>query len=251
MAEENSGGGVPEWVVTFGDMMSLLLTFFIMLVSMSEVKQEEKFQAMVESMRRQFGYDAVMHSPVPGHARPRNAKLASLATIGRAQRLNLMKGGDKTNAPTGDHPRVRIVRPGSRTAIGTVLTFPEDAIALSQTQERDLQLLAGEIGGKPQKIEIRGHTTSSPLPADAPYRDHWDMAYRRAKAVSDYLTEHLKIAPQRIRIAVAGPYEPYTLEPNVEEQRKNARVEVYLLDEVVDDLNGTPEERSDLFRPAP
>ena len=44
--EEDSGGGIPEWVVTFGDMMSLLLTFFIMLVSLSEIKQEEKFQAI-------------------------------------------------------------------------------------------------------------------------------------------------------------------------------------------------------------
>ncbi|MCA9240906.1 MAG: flagellar motor protein MotB, partial [Planctomycetales bacterium] len=32
--EEEPPPGIPEWVVTFGDMMSLLLTFFIMLVSM-------------------------------------------------------------------------------------------------------------------------------------------------------------------------------------------------------------------------
>ena len=37
---EDQGGGIPEWVVTFGDMMSLLLTFFIMLVSLSEIKEE-------------------------------------------------------------------------------------------------------------------------------------------------------------------------------------------------------------------
>ena len=37
--EEDSVPGVPEWVVTYGDMMSLLLTFFIMLVSMSQLKE--------------------------------------------------------------------------------------------------------------------------------------------------------------------------------------------------------------------
>ena len=36
--ENDSSPGVPEWVVTYGDMMSLLLTFFIMLVSLSELK---------------------------------------------------------------------------------------------------------------------------------------------------------------------------------------------------------------------
>ena len=40
LIEEEPSAGVPEWVVTFGDMMSLLLTFFIMLVSMSEIRQD-------------------------------------------------------------------------------------------------------------------------------------------------------------------------------------------------------------------
>ncbi|MBL4886213.1 MAG: flagellar motor protein MotB, partial [Planctomycetaceae bacterium] len=35
--DDDEPPGVPEWVVTYGDMMSLLLTFFIMLVSLSEV----------------------------------------------------------------------------------------------------------------------------------------------------------------------------------------------------------------------
>ena len=49
MMEEEEQAGIPEWVVTFGDMMSLLLTFFIMLVSMSEIKEEKRYQAMVET----------------------------------------------------------------------------------------------------------------------------------------------------------------------------------------------------------
>ncbi|HID23354.1 MAG TPA: hypothetical protein EYP14_13280, partial [Planctomycetaceae bacterium] len=43
MADEDSGG-VPEWVVTYGDMMSLLLTFFIMLVSLSEVVADKRYR---------------------------------------------------------------------------------------------------------------------------------------------------------------------------------------------------------------
>ena len=70
--EEDDGGGIPEWVVTFGDMMSLLLTFFIMLVSLSEIKEEEKYQALVESMRKQFGHNASQTSLLPGELRPRN-----------------------------------------------------------------------------------------------------------------------------------------------------------------------------------
>ena len=65
-AEEEDVMGIPEWVVTFGDMMSLLLTFFIMLVSLSEMKEEEKYQALVESMKQQFGHTKAQTSLIPG-----------------------------------------------------------------------------------------------------------------------------------------------------------------------------------------
>jgi chemotaxis protein MotB len=48
--------GVPEWVVTYGDMMSLLLTFFIMLVSLSDVKADAKYRAILESLQKYTGY---------------------------------------------------------------------------------------------------------------------------------------------------------------------------------------------------
>ena len=160
--QEDDAGGVPEWVVTFGDMMSLLLTFFIMLVSLSEVKKEEQFQAMAESMRRRFGHNNSVVSLLPGKVRPRNSSLDKMATMGRAQRFDTHRGGDKTPAPVGDHPRVRIIRPGSKTAVGTMITFEEGSAELIESIKRDLQREAREIKGKPQKIDIRGHTSRRP-----------------------------------------------------------------------------------------
>ena len=43
--------GAPKWVVTFADLMSLLMCFFVMLLSMSEV-DIEKFKAMIEGIDR-------------------------------------------------------------------------------------------------------------------------------------------------------------------------------------------------------
>ena len=100
--EEDSDPGIPEWVVTFGDMMSLLLTFFIMLVSLSEIKQEEQYQAMVESLRQKFGHDLAQITMIPGKTRPRNSSIAKMATMGRARKLDVMQGGHKSRAPEGD-----------------------------------------------------------------------------------------------------------------------------------------------------
>ena len=45
-----------DWVVTYGDMMTLLFCFFLILISMSEIKQDQKFQDVRESIKRAFGY---------------------------------------------------------------------------------------------------------------------------------------------------------------------------------------------------
>ena len=45
--------GAPEWMVTFGDLMSLLLTFFVLLFSMSEIK-EKKIYELIKSFANYF-----------------------------------------------------------------------------------------------------------------------------------------------------------------------------------------------------
>ncbi len=240
--EEDPDPGIPEWVVTFGDMMSLLLTFFIMLISLSEIKEEERFQAMVESFRKQFGHDASTVSVISGENKPRNSRLAKLATMGRAKRFNIMKGGDKVNAPVGDYPRVKIVRPGSRTTVGTVIYFPEHSPELNERAQEDLQNILPNLAGLPQKIEVRGHTSRRPIGEDSRYRDNSDLTYERCRAVGKFI-ETLGIDPRRIRMAVAGPYEPLHLGADPVKLKQNPRVDVWLLDELVTDFAGTREGR--------
>lgn len=247
LMQEDSGGGVPEWVVTYGDMMSLLLTFFIMLVSLSEIKDNQKYQAMVESMTRRFGYDSAVRSFAPGQSHPRNSMIAKIANEGRARRLNVMQGGDKTEAPVGDHQRVRIIRPGEKTNIGIVIFFDEGSAKLTGEARAELNDIVAPLGGQPQKIEIRGHTSQKPLPPNSPYKSHWELAYNRCWNTFEYLTKKKGIDPRRIRISVAGPYEPMHLGSDPQAQRENPRVEVFMLDETVGDLMGTKEEQERRF----
>ena len=247
MAEESSSGAVPEWVVTFGDMMSLLLTFFIMLVSMSEVKEDQKYQAMVESMRKQFGHDLSQMTLAPGQIRPRNAAFDKLATLGRAQKLDTHSGGDDVQGPTGDFPRVQIVRPGSRTAVGTVIYFRDEETALSEPQRAALRATAAVLLGKPQKIEIRGHTSLRPASAAAGIADNWDLAYRRCRSVQQFLVEDLKIDPDRIRMSTAGASEPVEIGSDPIKLKQNPRVEVFLLDETVEDFFGSGRQLQNRF----
>lgn len=234
--EEEAPSGVPEWVVTFGDMMSLLLTFFIMLVSLSEIKEEKKYQALVDSLRRQFGYDMSRNAIIPGRAKPRNAALAKLSSAGRARKLDIMQGGTPEEAPEGDYNRVRVIRAGERSAVGTVVTFAENAIDLNESQKADLQLLLAEIGGKPQIIEVRGHSSLRPATDFSEYKDNFELSYQRARATAQYLVDELGIDRRRIRISAAGANEPLYQSTDPAQLARNARVEVFLTDETIDEF---------------
>lgn len=52
--KKKGGGGVPEWLVTFADLMSLLVCFFVLIISFS-IQDKEKLQVVAGSMRDAFG----------------------------------------------------------------------------------------------------------------------------------------------------------------------------------------------------
>lgn len=204
--EEPQPTGVPEWLLTYGDMMSLLLAFFVMIVSMSDLRSEGRVVQAVEAMQRQFGHE----SPTDEGEQPRP--------------------GARAPAPLGSHSMVRSIGTGRSAVVGGVLPFAEDSVELGEFEREQLHALARRMQGKGQKIEIRGHTTRRPLPADGPYKDHWELAFVRCREVQRLLTAD-GIEPKRLRLSVAGGNEPAYTGDETLRNRENSRVEVFLLDE--------------------
>lgn len=239
MNEENDSAAIPEWVVTFGDMMSLLLTFFIMLVSMSEIKEEDLYQAVADSIHRKFGYSKSVDRVTPGNRPPKNSNFRTDSTAGRAERLDTHKGGQPLEAPVGDYARVTTIRESSESVVGCVVFFEEDSSTLSDDAKLTLANWARRVIGKPQKIELRGHTSKLPLPLHSPFADHWQLATARAREVMLFLTSE-KVDSRRLRVTAAADHEPLYTSTNRSELVRNNRVEVYLLDETVEDFAELP-----------
>jgi chemotaxis protein MotB len=169
--------------------------------------------------------------------------------MGRSRRFDIMRGGDKVKAPVGDHPRVSVIR-GNQTGQGAVVYFAEGDAHLSGEARHALRATADVLGGKPQKIEIRGHTSNKPLPKQSPFKSHWELAFARSRVVADALIE-LGIDPKRIRLSAAGDHEPKHIEADPLLQRENPRVEIYMLTELAEDLQGTPAEKKQRVRTGP
>jgi chemotaxis protein MotB len=215
----------PEWTVTYADMMSLVLTFFVMLVSMSEIKEDEKFQAMVDSMRQEFGPNATS-APALGKRVPRNSNMIHTASAGRARRRDAIAAGESVKA-LRDDPTAGPRRKGSGPISICELHFSEGASTLAGPAMRRLQEVVDQMAGNTLRVEIRGHASRRPLTPDSTMRDTWDLAYERCWEVMRFLADR-GIDPARMRFEVAGENEPRYFGADVQLQQRNDRVEVRL-----------------------
>jgi chemotaxis protein MotB len=121
-----AAGGVPASMVTFADMMSLLLTFFVMLVSFSELQSEEKYQALLDSFHQQFGYQRSQGPLRPGELRPRNPALARTAAASRARTRLGRVDRPKVQAPAADRPQAEKEPQSAAEDVKAVLYFQKE-----------------------------------------------------------------------------------------------------------------------------
>ncbi len=228
LPEDDPPPGVPEWVVTYGDMMSLLLTFFIMLVSLSEVAGDKKFLQVLESLQQGIGYRAGRIAP-PGKNFPVNSMIEKLKTLGAHTEDSQGRGGVKTpQSVEGEDKRVFMPRHGKPIPAGPLVLFDQPNADLSPDAERRLKSIAESLSGKPNKIEVRGHTSSAPLPDGSPYADRFELSYARARAASNLLAAH-GVERERMRVVAAADNEPPESASDVQTASTD-RVEVVVLD---------------------
>ena len=225
--EDDAPPPVPEWVVTYGDMMSLLLTFFIMLVSLSEVVADQKYRAILDALQQYLGYRTAPAAP-EGQSFPLNSLLESLTALGSFTDRELGRGGVRTQGVEGTDYRVLRTREGISRVVGTV-PFEPGGTALTEAARASLEQIRTEIAGKPNKVEILAHCSAREETTAAPgVSDTFTLTYLRARQVLDAL-QAADIDPERLRIAAAAETSP-ALDASGNPTPAQDRVEVLILD---------------------
>lgn len=239
---DDEGPGVPEWVVTYGDMMSLLLTFFIMLVSLSEVVAEEKYRAILDALQQYGGYQAGPTAP-PGKNFPLNSavKLLDIPQLGSSSDEELGTGGVKKKSTEGPDIRVFRMPEGQDTRAGDLLEFKAGNSELTPKAIEELKSIARMLAGKPQKLDLRSFTGPTAEGRTLQLRERIKLSYQRAENVQQFL-ETQGIDHNRIRISA------YIADVDKQESvaglAKTAldRVEVTVLDEFASEYVGRPDD---------
>ena len=229
MPEEEAPPGVPEWVVTYGDMMSLLLTFFIMLVSMSEIRNDEgSVRAMLDSLRERFGTHQVT-AAVPGKSLDPTRNQSKPASKGSSSDGGTKTGKEKSSGGGGPNKTVERINTGTEVTLGGAASFGRFSAELTPEIKSKLNIIAEILLPTPNRLIVRGHASPEPLPKDSKFLDSQELSFYRAKNVAEYL-ESKGIEPERLIVSSVGDAEPRTITRNPKEQYLNRRVDVFLID---------------------
>jgi chemotaxis protein MotB len=231
--------GVPAWVVTFGDMMALLLVFFILIVMFSELKREHEYQRVITAVKEAFGYAGGI-GVLPIDHPPLRSIVEQLEQLALKQLQDSKISQSDTPGIDGPEMRVKTVRDGIVFVIGGASTFDEFSAEVLPAVHRELDKLAVLLAGRNNKVVIRGHAASKYIPAGTiggGWADVEELSFYRARAVRDVLVE-LGLNERVFRIeAVADrePVRPRAVHPI--EAAENRRVEIILTQQLVEEMN--------------
>lgn len=252
--------GAPTWIVTFADLMSLLLTFFVLLLSFS-VMEVDKFKKIAGAMSDAFGLQTMDRksgiieldgSPAAGaskHVVPIPIPEMEITDQVGPDEKNADKGDEEPVAPVPDkaaekakqtfndlqtvmaHEIASDVMDIMRAGNVTVVRFPDKVSFPSGSGEfkdgflpiltKFLSVLEESEGS----ILISGHTDDIPISTDQ-YRSNWDLSASRATSVAHYILEYTDIDPGRITVQGFADSRPLVPNTNFDSRSKNRRVEI-------------------------
>ncbi|MEA2049938.1 MAG: flagellar motor protein MotB [Campylobacterota bacterium] len=215
---------LPGWLVQFGDLMSLLLCFFILLLSMATM-DKKKVEEYFEIMRRSMGFlegamdtaEAQEESLSQYHADKSEAgssddmgadeQAADVAQLVEEVTQEFNDTSDKENQ------KVDMTMKGNNEFtldIPSSLMFTEGEYSLDNPNaKRFITKLSRILRTMTQEfdIEVIGHTGSNYLRGDGIPRDSWDLSALRSISVIKELIKN-QIDPATLKVAAFGSYRP-------------------------------------------
>ncbi len=221
--------GAPAWMLSYGDMMSQILCFFIILVSMSTIR-DEKFRKLMDSVRQAFGYELAA-ATTPGDAPNATSLWEHLRLVTTPRGHKNVQGGSETVNVNGRELMCRTVREGRLVTVGESAGFDAGSAEVPAVMAADLDALVALVRDYPNCLIVRGHVSAREA-ADAGAER--DLSYRRAKAVADCM-ERGGIHPKRLRLSVCGGADPVDSNLTDDGRARNRRAEIIVSEELVKD----------------
>lgn len=235
--QENSGGG-PAWMTTFSDLMSLLLTFFILLFSMSNVSGE-KFNQAAYSLSSSLlgGGDGILEGvivPFEDDDTGTNETVVpvrDLDTTGMDPKLvemyNRVINFVEANG-IEDKVLISADPNGIYVNVSNSILFGKESASISREGRSVLKSVGKLLNQLDNKVVVEGHTDDIPN-AYGQYATNWELSVGRAVSVLRYLSENEHVSPKRLSAVGFGEHQPLAPNNSEENRARNRRVNIVVV----------------------
>ena len=216
--------GAPKWVVTFSDLMSLLMCFFIMLLSMSEI-DIKKFKAMLEGLdagldiKRSALVVRKASQSVEAQQTLRARKQTVADTIKLMRLLKPLIQAKQIELLVREKKIVIRVLQGSSFKAGS-----EQLKKAFVPVARKLRDVFAEIEGT---VTVSGHTDNKPIKTRK-FRSNFELSSKRSYSVLKELLYQDFLTPERFVIDGMGPIQPMVSNKSAKGRNTNRRVEIVI-----------------------
>ena len=196
-----------DWIFTYGDLVTLLLCFFILLFSMCRTDVEKSKQIS----------DSLKGMP-PGSP-----------FIFNGQSSNLDKASKELEQlEVPDDVTINASKAGVEVTFSKTVAFEQGSVSISEKAKKTLDKMLPIIGQLQNNIEISGHTDESD--SNKKYPSSWELSVARASVIAAFLESKL-IPVERIQVAGYGDSRPRFNPDTAYKRNLNRRVQILLLPE--------------------
>ena len=229
---QSGAAGAPAWMVTYSDLVTQLLAFFVILFSISSI-DVQRFQLLLSAFRGSVG---VLEGGVSLERRPLvgNPPISVVPTLQYTQAREQMQavfqelgrlleeGGMDGSVQLVPEERGLVVRFADR------VLFDLGRAELRPEARRVLDTVAGVLEPLPNPVRVEGHTDDLPIRNER-FPSNWELSTARATTVVRYLIERHGFAPSRLSAAGYGEYHPLVPNDSEAARQRNRRVDLVVL----------------------
>ena len=225
---EDKGSGAPLWMITYGDMMTLLLCFFVLLFSFSTLDLV-KFRSVIVELQGALG--VLSGGPM----------VLNLGDIPAKQITENPSASTRQMEEIQDQIQEKVAEEGLGGSIQTTLDERGLMIRFTDTVLFDLGkanikpeaipvlgVVAEEIAAVSNAVRVEGHTDPTPIHT-AEFPSNWELSTARATAIVHFMIESGGIPPDRMSAAGFAFYHPVAPNNTPENRTRNRRVDVIIL----------------------
>ncbi len=178
-------GSEPSWLLTLADLLSLLLTFFVLLFSMNAVQYKD-WESVVQTLSRELNParpKIIVQELKEGEALGENKVIGgNLNFLSSLLRDRINEDDLLTNV------KVTTLRDRVVISIPASLGYPYKSHGLGDEAQAHIGQLASLFSQISNKVMVAGHTNREKIPTGGAYTSNWELALTRAREVAGLIT---------------------------------------------------------------